>query len=60
MTWKEILRTTLANLDERKQKQKNVEENIAYLRKLLDEGKNIMDDYETKLHDKTKECSRIK
>lgn len=52
------LRSALTNLDESREKHKNVVEKISYWRSILDKG-NFIDDFETKLNEKTKECSRL-
>lgn len=49
------LRYALVDLDESREKYKKAKEKVAYLRELLDEGRNIMDDLETKLNDETEE-----
>lgn len=54
------LRSTLANLHERKERHKKVVEKISYLISLLDKGKEVIDDSEKKLDEKNKKFSRLK
>lgn len=53
------LRSALADLDDYKDKYKKVVDKYSYLRGFLDKGKKVIDECETKLDEKKKECSKL-
>lgn len=53
------LRSTLANIDDSREKHKKVVEKILFLRTLLDRGKKVIDEFGAKLDEKTLICAKL-
>lgn len=53
------LRLELVDLNDNKEKHKKVVEKIYFLRTLLDRGKKVIDEFETNIDEKNRECAKL-